>query len=619
MKRFNFLDTLLVAVTCLISTGTNAQQAAFPSRLSQMSDAQFAQWLVGTEWEYDPSGNTRVYWFLAPDLTAWKTLKRGNEPAGFLYTITSKGGAAWRSSSKAVSFKVDETLDRATITSGDDTHRAKLIARRMPAPVPGMSIAQFEARMQGRMFQGNDGHLLEWGTEKEWVHFTRARSKISERLGLTILQPGLFRVGRSIYIMSTDLQTYEKLHEDGHAIGTVRDSSTKPAPAVVEKSPERQNPGAAPFSMNDAAPATLKLTSASLNGLMVVDLGNSRYAGKASKLSISALKLQTNKAATLSFNQEVGPMMEKALSEVARFHALRHGGWPQGYQIELAFADKYSPKDGPSAAVACALNLESLFSGVPLDPAFAVTGDLNADGSVQPIGGVTAKLRGATKSGMNLVAIPEKNRISTLDLAVSEGIAPFLGAQVFSIATFDSALALARKNKEPAVMLSMAQYAQICEDIRRNPAALRSPGTMGILTEISTRTPDHVGARLLLAMAQNTLPQRLSAAGSVEAVDQSVASVVEAAKSDVRSSSSLDAGQVGAAKGRLQRLRTLVDQRVQPYVDAWMEWTRLADVYIARRSSSGPVVDQLKQAGLKIDAELAKLQGNAEFTEELMR
>ena len=71
--------------------------------------------------------------------------------------------------------------------------------------------------------------------------------------------------------------------------------------------------------------------------------------------------------ATLTFNQDTGPMMEKALQEVREFHAIRHGRWPENYKIEVSFADKYTPKDGPSAAVACALLVEGLYTGTPLE------------------------------------------------------------------------------------------------------------------------------------------------------------------------------------------------------------------------------------------------------------
>lgn len=48
--------------------------------------------------------------------------------------------------------------------------------------------------------------------------------------------------------------------------------------------------------------------------------------------------------------------MSGASDEVEKFMKVRHANsLPKGYTIEFGFADKHTLKDGPSAAVACAL------------------------------------------------------------------------------------------------------------------------------------------------------------------------------------------------------------------------------------------------------------------------
>ena len=72
---------------------------------------------------------------------------------------------------------------------------------------------------------------------------------------------------------------------------------------------------------------------------------------------------------------------------MAKFIRVRHGDQlPLGKRVELAFADKYSPKDGPSAAVVCALLTDSIVTGDEIDPEFAATGDMTATGEIRPIG-----------------------------------------------------------------------------------------------------------------------------------------------------------------------------------------------------------------------------------------
>jgi ATP-dependent Lon protease len=74
------------------------------------------------------------------------------------------------------------------------------------------------------------------------------------------------------------------------------------------------------------------------------------------------------------------------------------------------------PKDGPSAGMAHAIALVSLFSGKAVSPTVAMTGELSLRGRVHPVGGVKEKLIGALRAGVKTVLLPEGNRKDVLDL-----------------------------------------------------------------------------------------------------------------------------------------------------------------------------------------------------------
>lgn len=74
------------------------------------------------------------------------------------------------------------------------------------------------------------------------------------------------------------------------------------------------------------------------------------------------------------------------------------------------------PKDGPSAGMAHALALVSLFSGKAVPPSVAMTGELSLRGRVHPVGGVKEKLIGALRAGVKTVILPEGNRKDVRDL-----------------------------------------------------------------------------------------------------------------------------------------------------------------------------------------------------------
>lgn len=69
------------------------------------------------------------------------------------------------------------------------------------------------------------------------------------------------------------------------------------------------------------------------------------------------------------------------------------------------------PKDGPSAGTALSLAIYSLFENLDINCKIAMTGEINLQGTVMPIGGLEQKLEGAKRSGVNLALIPKDNKV----------------------------------------------------------------------------------------------------------------------------------------------------------------------------------------------------------------
>jgi ATP-dependent Lon protease len=67
------------------------------------------------------------------------------------------------------------------------------------------------------------------------------------------------------------------------------------------------------------------------------------------------------------------------------------------------------PKDGPSAGVAMAMALVSLFTNQPVRRDIGITGEITLRGRVLPVGGVKMKALAAHRAGLRTVILPERN------------------------------------------------------------------------------------------------------------------------------------------------------------------------------------------------------------------
>jgi hypothetical protein len=320
-----------------------------------------------------------------------------------------------------------------------------------------------------------------------------------------------------------------------------------------------------------------------VNGLVVRQLGNGNLAGSASTVNATALRDDDVDDLLFTFNQDVGPMMGGCLEEVIKFLRIRYDSQPEkipsGYKIELGFQDKYVLKDGPSAATAFTLLLDSLFSGEKIDEGFACTGDMTADGRVQKIGGAGAKIRGATKRGCKIVGIPVDNAGEISDVLLLDGTEPLLKIQIFTLKNFNEAYAVSRDEKSAEVNETLELFRAVADVVlEQGDAVLGNAEVQKRLTTVLERMPNHLSAKLLLEKGKDENSKILTVGGTLNQIEIATSATLRAVGSSVfagrfddeeeEDEFSFDKEAVNDAKEALEVLDTLeaaIDPRLKPY------------------------------------------------------
>ena len=157
-------------------------------------------------------------------------------------------------------------------------------------------------------------------------------------------------------------------------------------------------------------------TVGQINGLSVYQLGDYAF-GRPTKITV---KVALGRTGIINIEREAnlaGRTFNKGVLIITGFLRARYAqNQPLNVDATIGFEQSYSEIDGDSASCAEIYAILSALSGVPLRQDIAVTGSVNQNGEVQPIGGVNEKIEGfydVCKSrgltGTQGVLIPESN------------------------------------------------------------------------------------------------------------------------------------------------------------------------------------------------------------------
>ncbi|MEN8206611.1 MAG: ATP-binding protein [Pseudomonadota bacterium] len=131
-----------------------------------------------------------------------------------------------------------------------------------------------------------------------------------------------------------------------------------------------------------------------INGLSVIDLGNFMF-GRPSRIT-ARVRMGDSKVMDIEREVELGgPIHSKGVFILSAFLGARYlPDRPLAFSASLVFEQSYGEVEGDSASSAELYALLSALADTPIRQSLAVTGSVNQQGEIQPIGGVNEKIEG---------------------------------------------------------------------------------------------------------------------------------------------------------------------------------------------------------------------------------
>ena len=153
-----------------------------------------------------------------------------------------------------------------------------------------------------------------------------------------------------------------------------------------------------------------------VNGLAVINLGDYSF-GKPSRITA---RTYTGKAGVVNIERETkmsGRIHEKAILIIANYLGSKYATKkPISLSASITFEQLYEMVEGDSATCAELYALQSSIANIPLKQGIAITGSMDQNGEVQPVGGINEKIEGFFDlckfrgfKGIHGVIIPMRN------------------------------------------------------------------------------------------------------------------------------------------------------------------------------------------------------------------
>ena len=357
-------------------------------------------------------------------------------------------------------------------------------------------------------------------------------------------------------------------------------------------------------------PAEIQKPQAGIHGLLV-SKHEHRILGHVSRLTVTATKKATPGVEEIAVNQNAGPALKESLMAVRQYITATRGGLPEDYRFELAFSKAGRAQDGASTSLAVALLFDSLLTKREIDSDVCVTGEINAEGNVQRVRHVIAKIRAARAAGKRVVIIPGLNEQAITDLVLLEGPEALYGIQVIGVDNVDAATNIIYRDRAEKLTDALQAFDYVAKYLQlrdKKPDSFRKALANRDLEQnvkkVLKRVPGHLSAKYLLKLvrAKGKCGFKLSLKASIEQVNRAFDAIIAAErKKDPRSLSMIIA--------RLDGKRNILNEEAHNFANEVLVFGRLwEDLKSApSETSQKEILEKIDRTGRQIRREYESL------------
>jgi len=148
-----------------------------------------------------------------------------------------------------------------------------------------------------------------------------------------------------------------------------------------------------------------------VNGLGVLgaDTGMSDFSGIITNIAAEVTPAASRDEGKVIATGKLGEIAKEAVQNVSALFKKHTGKDISNHDVHIQFIGTHEGVEGDSASISIATAVISALEQAKVDQSVAMTGSLSVRGEVLPVGGVTAKIEAAVKSGIKKVLIPKAN------------------------------------------------------------------------------------------------------------------------------------------------------------------------------------------------------------------